>query len=416
MSQPKVPTDSEVEAVEAVDILMAQVRKAPGEFRTVAAMAGALDWDLATLDQAFRRHLHRDAQTFLDGARVEAACKMLLGHFGPPLQTGDALGFASHTAFAAQFHRRTGMTPGRYQGLGLDGAGFTLDLPADYRLEDVLAYHGRDPLSLSEQVEAGVLRKAVLVHGQPVILELALKGRTARIKVRGEAPVSPRLMGAVHRKAVRMLGLGMDPGSFEDSLSAQPAFQALVAPRRGLRIPLTADVWESLVWAILGQQVNLAFAYSLRRKLTELCGGAPAAGLRAHPGPREVAALEPEALTRQQFSRSKAEYLILAARAVAAGDLPLEALPAGTATTAAAELSSRRGIGPWTTHYVMMRGCGFGDCVPLGDSGLTAALQRHLGLDHRPGTRETAELMAPFAPHRSLATFHLWASLKGVPA
>jgi 3-methyladenine DNA glycosylase/8-oxoguanine DNA glycosylase len=64
----------------------------------------------------------------------------------------------------------------------------------------------------------------------------------------------------------------------------------------------------------------------------------------------------------------------------------------------------------------MMRGCGFGDCVPLGDAGLTAALQRHHALDHRPDAKETAALMAPFAPHRSLAAFHLWASLKGVPA
>ena len=44
------------------------------------------------------------------------------------------------------------------------------------------------------------------------------------------------------------------------------------------------------------------------------------------------------------------------------------------------------------------------------------ALQRHHGLDHRPTVKETAALMAPYAPFRSLATFHLWASLKGVPA
>jgi 3-methyladenine DNA glycosylase/8-oxoguanine DNA glycosylase len=213
-----------------------------------------------------------------------------------------------------------------------------------------------------------------------------------------------------------MLGLGLDPAAFEASLEGDPAFRTLVAPRRGLRIPLTADVWESLVWAILGQQVNLAFAYSLRRRLTELCGGPVPGGLTAHPTAQAVADLEPAALAPLQFSRSKADYLILAARDVASGRLPLEALPAGAATAAEAALSSRRGIGPWTTHYVMMRGCGFGDCVPLGDAGLTAALQRHHALDHRPDAKETAALMAPFAPHRSLAAFHLWASLKGVPA
>jgi 3-methyladenine DNA glycosylase/8-oxoguanine DNA glycosylase len=129
-----------------------------------------------------------------------------------------------------------------------------------------------------------------------------------------------------------------------------------------------------------------------------------------------VAALEVKDLTPMQFSRSKSAYLIGAARAVAAGDLPLEDLPLGTATRAAGLLSALRGVGPWTTHYVLMRGCGLGDCVPLGDAALTLALQRHHALDHRPDARETAALMAPHAPHRSLATFHLWASLKGVPA
>jgi 3-methyladenine DNA glycosylase/8-oxoguanine DNA glycosylase len=63
-----------------------------------------------------------------------------------------------------------------------------------------------------------------------------------------------------------------------------------------------------------------------------------------------------------------------------------------------------------------MRGLGFRDCVPVGDAGLTLALQRWFGLETRPGGPETLHLMAPFAPHRSLATFHLWSSLKGIPA
>jgi AraC family transcriptional regulator of adaptative response / DNA-3-methyladenine glycosylase II len=33
-------------------------------------------------------------------------------------------------------------------------------------------------------------------------------------------------------------------------------------------------------------------------------------------------------------------------------------------------------------------------------------------LPERPGQEKTASLMAAFAPHRSLATMHLWTSLK----
>ena len=70
-----------------------------------------------------------------------------------------------------------------------------------------------------------------------------------------------------------------------------------------------------------------------------------------------------------------------------------------------------RGLGPWSAQYVMMRACGFADCVPVGDSGLATALERLHDLDERPGPDETRRLMEPFAPFRSLATFHLWRML-----
>lgn len=291
---------------------------------------------------------------------------------------------------------------------------FTLALPPGYRAEDMLAYHGRDPLSLSERVEGLTLLKAMAVDGEVLVLAMAFQGGEVACRVLAPAAPGAAIMASVRRRAMRMLGLGTDPAGFERFVLGTPLEQ-LVAARPGLRIPLTADVWESLVWAILGQQVNLAFAYTMRRRLTDLCGGS-ASGLRVHPTAAEVAVLEPEALKPLQFSRSKAEYVIGLARKVAEGALPLERLPDSEAGPAALVLAAERGIGPWTTHYVLMRGCGFEDCVPLGDAGLTLALQRHHQLDHRPTVKETAALMAPYAPHRSLATFHLWASLKGVPA
>jgi AraC family transcriptional regulator of adaptative response / DNA-3-methyladenine glycosylase II len=388
-----------------------EVRRCPGRFPTAAAMASAAGVEPAALDPWFLTHTHQDAAGWLRAARVRAARGLLLGP-GPVQAVGEACGFPDPGTFRGQFLAGTGLTPDAYRALG-EAAAFTLALPQGYRAEDMLAYHGRDPLSRSERVAGPVLVKAMMLEGRAVELEMAFQDSAVRCSVSPEP--GPRVMAAAHHRAVRMLGLGTDPAAFEGS-AAGLALGALAASRPGLRIPLTADVWESLVWAILGQQVNLAFAYALRRRLTELCGAATASGLQVHPTAAEAAALDPEQLKPLQFSRRKAEYVTSLARKVAGGELPLEELPEGTATSAALRLAAERGIGPWTTHYVMMRGCGFGDCVPLGDAGLTLALQRHHQLDHRPTVKETAALMAPYAPHRSLATFHLWASLKGVPA
>ena len=74
-------------------------------------------------------------------------------------------------------------------------------------------------------------------------------------------------------------------------------------------------------------------------------------------------------------------------------------------------LRAVRGLGVWSTQYILMRALERADCVPVGDSGLKAGLQRFFELAERPTPERTQALMEPFAPHRSLATFHLWKSL-----
>jgi 3-methyladenine DNA glycosylase/8-oxoguanine DNA glycosylase len=61
---------------------------------------------------------------------------------------------------------------------------------------------------------------------------------------------------------------------------------------------------------------------------------------------------------------------------------------------------------------MLMRGAGFADCAPVGDSALATALQRLHKSAERPDTKQAEELMREYSPHRTLATAHLWASLK----
>ena len=172
-----------------------------------------------------------------------------------------------------------------------------------------------------------------------------------------------------------------------------------------MRVPQTATVFESIVWAICGQQVNLAFAYKLRRVVIELAGKR-VDGMVAHPDPAAVARLDYEDLTRRQFSRRKAEYLIDVARSWE--QTGMSALQWSADIPVRERLLMIRGFGIWSANYVMMRGCGFADCVPVGDTGLTSSLQEFYRLDTRPDAEKTLALMKRFAPYRSLATFHFW--------
>ncbi|MEO8217463.1 MAG: Ada metal-binding domain-containing protein [Acidobacteriota bacterium] len=400
--------------LELVTTLVARLDHQPGSIGSVRALVEMSGIGSSRLHELFRRHYHATPAEIIRRARVSQAARELLETKHPLLDVALNAGFESSSVFHDAFRRVMAMAPGAFRRLR-DGDQFTITLPRGYRLSHTLRVHGRDSESLCERVEGNRLTKAMIVDGSPVTLEITFSTAEARVRMLSSSPISSAGVSA-HRAVLRMLGLsGSSPAAFERRVGSDPDLAMLVSGRRGLHIPQSPDVFEGLAWSIIGQQVNLPFAFKMRRAVVELRGQNAEGGLRAHPSASEVASLDYSDLTGRQFSRMKAEYLIDSARLVASGELPLENLPYGSATRARELLLSVRGIGAWSANYVMMRGCGFADCVPLGDTGLTSGLQRFFALEERPDGARTTELMERFAPFRSLATFHLWMQ-KGDPA
>jgi len=360
--------------------------------RRIRGQAGALGaadvareagLDRRALEALLIEHYHAGAELLLRRARVRAG-------------TGSDADFLAVAAMPRAAFRRLGAS-----------RSFTLSLPAPYHRAVALRWLGRDAESRTEGVRGTSMVKALLFDGAPALLRIDLGAASARCTL--DRPVSPTAMRKAHVAAVRMLGLGVDPAPFERRAGRDPLLRRLVKGRRGLRVPLTSSIFEALLWTVAGQQVNLAFAYRLRRVVIELTGAPAGDGFLAHPSPAAVARLDYDDLTRRQWSRRKAEYAIDVARSIAGGALDAESLPDAPATAVRETLEALRGLGVWSANYVMMRGCGFADCVPLGDSGLASALEHFFSLGHRPDRAGTDDLMRPFAPYRSLATFHFWA-------
>ncbi|HEX2204562.1 MAG TPA: Ada metal-binding domain-containing protein [Longimicrobium sp.] len=389
--------------------LAAQVRRDPAALADAAAMVAASGVGATKLTELFRRHFHLTPAAFLARERVAAARRLLAGG-AAPTDVAFSAGYESLSAFHDNFRRHTGMTPGDYRRLGASPE-LAVALPADYRAEHTLRHVGRDAESPCERVRGNELVKAVRLGGAPARLRVRLDPGVASCRVESPSPVSAEGMRAAHALVLRILGLQTDSVGFERHVARRPELARLADGRSGLRIPQTADAFEGLVWVIVGQQVNLPFAYALRRTVIELAGEDAGEGFVAHPTPEAVAALDYDDLTSRRFSRRKAEYLVDSARQAAVGGLPLESFPDAPASEVEKRMLAVRGLGPWSVNYFLMRACGFADCVPVGDTGLTAALQRFYALDHRPGAEETKARMEPFAPFRSLATFHLWTSL-----
>ena len=394
--------------LDSVEALVAEIRTHPAAFRDARAIVRRSGFGVTRVFELFRQHYHTTPADLLLRARLAAAQQQLLATSAPLAEIAFGVGFESLSSFHDNFRRLNGLTPASYRELRTSRH-FELALPPGFLLGYLRRALSRDPHSVSEKLAGDTYTAAVRLSTGPALLTLRLA--PDRVVADATAGSGPEL----HGLAVGLLGLDEDAAAFA-RLARKLGLARLVAGRPELRISRTPSVFDGLLWAIIGQQINFPFACLLKRRLIQRAGTPVADGLIAPPSPAAVAALAPEDLLPLQFSRQKADYVIATARLVASGQLDLAALPALSATRVERTLLAVRGLGPWSVNYLMMRALGFPDCVPYGDTGVTSGLQALLSLDERPDVAATRRLMAVFSPYRSLATAHLWQFLQPLPA
>lgn len=89
------------------------------------------------------------------------------------------------------------------------------------------------------------------------------------------------------------------------------------------------DLFEALTWAIMGQQINLTFAYKLKQRFVEHFGECltfEGNTFWLYPTYERIATLSVEELITLQFTVRKAEYVIGVAKAMTNGELTKEML------------------------------------------------------------------------------------------
>ncbi len=392
--------------LETIEELVAEIRAHPGSFEDARAVVRRSGFGTTRCFELFRQHFHSTPADLLLKARIGAARRLLTDSDATLSEIAGAAGFEAISVFHKHFKEQNGMTPAAYRKLHVRGP-FQMELPAGYCLSHLLRTLGRDPVSVTERLADGRYQMSADLDGVPAVVGVRFSGRWALVDLEGRAEFGTSQRVAAHRQVAALLGLDQDAAAFA-RLARRLGLARLVAGRAGLRLSRTPSVLDGLLWCIIGQQINLPFACQLKRRLIEARGAPLASGLYSLPTPEKIAEMEPAELRPWQYSRQKAEYLIGAARHVAAGTLDLLALQAMSATRAERTLLAVRGLGPWSVNYLMMRSLGFADCVPLGDTGVTSGLQTLFRLEQRPDAEATLRLMSVFSPHRSLATAHLW--------
>jgi AraC family transcriptional regulator, regulatory protein of adaptative response / DNA-3-methyladenine glycosylase II len=213
-------------------------------------------------------------------------------------------------------------------------------------------------------------------------------------------------LGAAIARLRLLFDLDADPISIGEAFADDPHLGPVWNKHLGRRAPGAVDAGELAVKAVLGQQVSVAAARTLARRLTEKYGedfaipGAPVT--RLFPTSSALAAATPESIG---IPMARANALIGLCRSLADGSVDLHI--GSDRSTARAELLALKGIGPWTASYISMRALADPDALLDDDLGVLHGAAA-LGL---PAERKAlAEHGKRWAPWRSYATQLLWAS------
>lgn len=185
-----------------------------------------------------------------------------------------------------------------------------------------------------------------------------------------------------------------------DAIAAlEPGFAAAIG-RVGYPPPRMREPgYETLLRTIVGQQVSVAAASAVWRKLEAELGEGCAPDILLD---RDFDALRSCGLSRQKqgYARSLAEM-------VTSGAIDLHALPEDDEQ--AIELLTRiKGIGRWSAEIYLLFAEGRPDIWPAGDLAVQIEVGRILGLPARPSERQTREVAEPWRPHRGAAAILAW--------
>lgn len=284
-----------------------------------------------------------------------------------------------------------------------------LPLPSGFRPQDFLRFHARDKQAVAEKVTGNTLEKAVVLRGRPALLTLTFE--TQAVLYTLETDDSQQTMPATELLSLvqHILGLTQPISGFEQAYAEHPLLGQIIAKQAGLRVPVSVSPFEAVTWAILGQQVSLNAAISLRRKFIQLANIQHSSGFYCYPGPLQVSQLSVEALRQAGISQSKANTLVKVGELVLAGQLPMDDWQQhASATEIAAALASVKGIGPWTISYTLLRGYGWLDGSLHGDAAVRRAMKKLIAVE-QVSEKEAELWLQPFSPWRALLAAHLWA-------
>ena len=271
----------------------------------------------------------------------------------------------------------------------------------------------RGPFSLAEAAAFGFGQRDASEPDDVMRLAFCLDGYAVQVGVEVRQDGDGVVHGVVHGPAgadveavrgqvARVLSLDHDGTEFTRIGERDPVIGRLQQIAPGLRPPLFYSPYEAAAWSVLSARRPARQMMAVRQRLSEAHGT-----VFDLAGERVAAFPTPEALLAvTEFAgipADKLDRLHGVAEAAQAGRLSAARLLELGPDPAMAELQQIKGIGPFYSSLIVIRGTGFADVLPVAEPQALALAARLYDLEEPVTTDAFAEIAEAWRPLRTWA-------------
>lgn len=289
----------------------------------------------------------------------------------------------------------------------------SLITPEDFSFEECLKFLSRSPNECLHHIEDDQIYKALKVNGRHILLRMSKAMGGINLEFLNPCPHKLTRLTAAEF-VCEWFDLFSDKSTFYRFAEEDIVLGKLVRSYKGLPLIGIPDLFEAITWAIIGQQINLSYAYTLKRNFVTRFGDKLVHGDREYrlfPEAEEIAGSAINELIDLGLTKRKSEYIIHLSNEIAVGSISKKGLLDKGFAAAYERLLKLRGVGDWTANYVMMRCLRYSSALPISDIGLHNAIKQLLKLNEKPPIKDVRELFNRWKGFEAYATFYLWRSL-----
>jgi DNA-3-methyladenine glycosylase II len=287
----------------------------------------------------------------------------------------------------------------------------TLPAVPPFDFNQSLRFLGHFRPAMGEQaISNQSLVKAVMVRGRAVVFSLKAAGTqdapALDYTLYSETELSAEERAEVTDRITFFLSLNDDLRPFYALAADDPAIASVVQALYGYHQVKFLTPFENVCWALLSQRNLMAVARGMKERLAEVYGGALAASgatYHAFPEAARLALATADEINEVVRNARKAECIASAAHAFDGIDESwLRDAPYAEVER---WLKQIKGVGDWSASFVLLRGLGRMERVPVGEKWLLMAASRRYG---RPLTQEDLDrLGAPYGEYRGYWAHYL---------